>query len=122
MFPWNDVEKYTRRELLLEAGVNGILMGMAVLCLTRPNEGFAHWYPICYFPFLLFGECVDWWIPYFSESFAKNRKIWDYEAHFSRTIKLIPHRPGKRTPDANHIVLHVFTVVTTIAAFTDRLT
>lgn len=121
LFPWNDVRAYTRKELLLEAGINGLLMGTALLCLINGNHGFSHWYPLIYFPFLLVGECVDWWIPYFSESFARSRKIWDYDAHFARTLKLIPHKPGKRTPDANHIVLHALTVITCVAVYLDRL-
>ena len=91
-------------------------------CLLCGNAGFSHWYPLAYFPFLLLGECVDWWIPYFSESFAKKRKIWDYESRFGRTTKLIPHRPGKRTPDANHIILHSLTILATIIVYFDRLT
>lgn len=121
LFPWNDVEKYSRKELLLEAGINGLLMGTGLLCLLNKNAGFAHWYPLIYFPFLFIGECVDWWIPYFSESFAKKRKIWDYDAKFSRTFKLIPHAPGKRTPDANHTVLHLLTIITVIFIFMERL-
>ncbi len=121
LFPWNDTDKYSRNEIFLEAGFNGLLMGMALICVLVRNSGFPHWYPLCYFPFLLFGECMDWWIPYFSEPFAKARKSLDYDAKFSRTLKLIPHKPGKRTPDANHIVLHFLTLLTTVAVYCDRL-
>jgi hypothetical protein len=119
LFPWNDVEKYTRKELVLEAGFNGVLMGVGFVCLLARNSGFAHWYPLCYYPFLLFGECMDWWVPYFSDSFAKARGI-DYEAKFSRTFKLIPRKANKRTPDANHILLHLLTVLTTVAVYWNR--
>ena len=121
LFPWNDVERYSRKEMALEAGINGLLMGMGFLCLLQANTGFAHWYPLFYYPFLLLGECVDWWIPYFSQAFAEGRKIWDYDSHFSRTFKLIPHRPGKRTPDANHIVLHSLTLITLLVVYLDRV-
>jgi hypothetical protein len=121
LFPWNDVEKYSRKELLLEAGVNGALMGIGFLCLYGGNSGFNHWYPLIYYPFLFVGECMDWWIPYFSPSFANVRKIWDYEAHFSRTLKILPHGPGKRTPDANHTVLHLITLITVVVVYLERL-
>jgi len=120
LFPWNDVETYSRKELILEAGMNGLLMGTGVLCLLSGNSGFIHWYPLIYYPILLAGECVDRWIPYFSPTFANARKIWDYEAHFSRTLKLIPHQPGKRTPDANHTVLHLMTIATVVAVYLER--
>jgi hypothetical protein len=100
LFPWNDVEKYTRKEILLEAGINGTLMGTALFCLIYSNTGFFRWFPLIYLPLLLIGECVDWWIPYFSDSFARKRKMWNYESLFSRTVKWIPHKSGKRTPDA----------------------
>lgn len=120
LFPWNDVKKYTRKELILEAGINGLLMGIGVVCLVVGNGEFCRTYPLIYYPLLFVGECVDWWIPYFSPAFAKARKIWDYDTHFSRTIKLIPHTPGKRTPDANHIVLHIMTIVTLIVVYWER--
>lgn len=121
VFPWNDVEKYARKELLLETGINGFLMGTAASCLVLGNSGFFHYYPLVFYPFLFIGEWADWWIPYFVPSFGKARNIWDYEAHFARTVKLIPHRQGKRTPDANHTVLHFMTVVTIVVVFFARL-
>jgi hypothetical protein len=52
----------------------------------------------------------------FSDSFANARKIWDYEAKYSRILKLIPHRTGKRTPDADHSVLHLATVARNLSS------
>jgi hypothetical protein len=121
LFPWNDVEKYSRKELVLEAGTNFMLMGLGVMCLISGNTGFFHWYPLIYYPFLFTGECMQWWLPYFSEKFAQSKVNFDYERLFGRTIKLIPHQPGKRTPDANHIVLHFLTVITIILVYLDRL-
>jgi hypothetical protein len=121
LFPWNDVEKYSRKELLLEAGTNGLLMGTGTLCMIVGNSGFFHYYPLIYYPFLFTGECFQWWLPYLSEKFAQSKVNFDYEALFARTTKLIPHKPGKRTPDANHIVLHLMTVVTIVLVYLDRL-
>ena len=119
LFPWNDIGKYTRKELVLEGAFNGLLMGVGLACLLVRNSGFTHWYPLCYYPFLLFGECIDWWVPYFSDSFAKARGL-DYETKFSGTFKLIPHKADKRTPDANHILLHLLTLVTTVGVYWSR--
>ena len=121
LFPWNDVARFSRKEVLAETAFNGVLMGTGLFCLIAGNSGFFHWYPLVYYPFLFVGECMDWWLPFFSESFAKARKIWDYEAKYGRTLKLIPHQAGKRTPDANHTVLHLATVITIIAVYWDRL-
>jgi hypothetical protein len=121
LYPWNDVARYTRRELATEAGINGVLMGVGIACLAAGNAGFTHWYPLVYYPLLFVGECVDWWIPYLSPGFARARRIWDYEERFGRTVKLIPHRPGRRTPDANHTILHALTVAAIVAVYVDRL-
>jgi hypothetical protein len=121
LFPWNDVKQYSRKELILEAGTNGLLMGCGALCLIIGNTGFFHYYPLFYYPFLLSGELFQWWLPYFSEKFSKSKVNFDYDRLFSRTTKLIPHQAGKRTPDANHIVLHLITLITVVVIYLDRL-
>jgi len=121
LFPWNDVEKYSRKELMLEAGTNGLLMGLGVFCIIHSDTGFFHYYPLIYYPFLLSGEFFQWWLPYFSEKFSKSKINFDYERLFSRTTKLIPHKTGKKTPDANHIVLHLITSVAVILVYLERL-
>jgi hypothetical protein len=94
-------------------------MGVGLACLLVRNSGFTHWYPLCYYPFLLFGECIDWWVPYFSDSFVKARGL-DYETKFFRTFKLILRKADKRTSDANHILLHLLTLVTTVGVYWSR--
>jgi hypothetical protein len=39
LFPWNDIGKYTRKELVLEAAFNGLLMGAGLACLLVRNSG-----------------------------------------------------------------------------------
>jgi hypothetical protein len=121
LFPWNDVKNYSPKELMLEAGSNFLLMGLGVFCLTQNNTGFFCYYPLIYYPFLFTGECLQWWLPYFSVEFAKSKTNFDYERLFSRTTKLSAHKPGRRTPDANHIVLHLITIMTIILVYMDRL-
>jgi len=96
-------------------------MGTGALCVIMGNSGFFYWYPLIYYPFLFSGELFQWWLPYLSEKFARSKANFDYDALFSRTTKLIPHTPGKRTPDANHVVLHLMTVVTIVLVYIDRL-
>jgi len=121
LFPWNDVKQYSWKELLAEAGTNGLLMGCGAVCLIIGNTGFCHYYPLIYYPFLLCGETIQWWIPYFSAKFAQSKVNFDYERLFGRTTKLIAHKQGKRTPDASHIVLHFITVITVILVYLERL-
>ena len=121
LYPWNNVSKYTAKELVLEAGSNGLLTGTGAFCLIMGNSGFCHYYPLFYYPFLLSGEIFQWWLPYFSAKFAEKQVNFEYESRFSDTTKFIKHYPGKRTPDANHTVLHLLTVLTVVLVFIDRL-
>jgi len=121
LFPWNNVKQYSRKELLAEAGTNGLLMGCGALCLLMGNTGFFHYYPLIYYPFLLCGEFFQWWLPYFSKRFAKSSINFDYERLFGHTTKIIPHKPGERTPDANHTVLHLITAIMVTLVYLDRL-
>jgi hypothetical protein len=120
LYPWNDISKYTIKELLLEGGTNCLLMGIGLLCIVIGNHGFYHYYPLFYYPFLLTGEIFQWWLPYFSKKFARSQVNFEYETRFSHTTKIIPHKEGRRTPDANHILLHLITVITVIFIFVDR--
>jgi hypothetical protein len=121
IFPWNDTSKYTKKEIFIEAGSNGLLMGLGVLCLFLPNKCFSHFYPLFYYPFLFAGEVFQWWLPYFSDKFAKMRIGDDYDIRFAHTTKLFKSRNGRHLPDANHTFLHVLKVITLILVFVDRV-
>ena len=121
IFPWNDIANLSRKDILLEAGTNGLLMGLGFVCMIHANTGFYHYYPLIYYPFLLSGEFFQWWLPFISADFSKSKVNFEYEERYSRTVKFIPHKAGKRTPDANHTVLHLLTIVTTILVYVDRL-
>jgi hypothetical protein len=121
IFPWNDTSKYTKKEIIIEAGSNGLLMGIGVICLLLANKGFFHFYPLFYYPFLFAGEIFQWWLPFFSDKFSKMRLEDEYEIRFSRTTKIFKSRNGKHLPDANHTFLHVLTVITLILVFVDRI-
>jgi hypothetical protein len=117
MFPWNDIDSFSRKDIVVEALFNGLVMGLGVLSLVKGDTGFYKYYPLAYYPFLLTGEFFQWWLPYFSTSFAKSKYNFDYEPRYSRTFKFLPHQSGKRTPDANHMILHFLTLVTVILVY-----
>jgi hypothetical protein len=121
LFPWNDIDNLSRKDILLEAGTNGLLMGTGFVCLLHANTGFYHYYPLIYYPFLLSGEFFQWWLPFLSGSFSKSKVNFDYEKRYSRTTKFIPQKSGTRTPDANHTVLHLLTLATTVLVYIVRL-
>jgi hypothetical protein len=117
LYPWNETSKYPTKEVMLEGISNGLLMGTGLACLIIGNFSFYHYYPLFYYPFLLIGEIFQWWMPYWSDRFAKSQINFEYDVRFSNTTKLIAHRKGKRTPDANHIILHLITVSTVILVY-----
>jgi hypothetical protein len=121
LFPWNDIDNLSRKDILLEAGTNGILMGLGIACMIHANTGFYHYYPLIYYPFLLSGEFFQWWFPFFSVRFSKSSINFDYERRYARTVKFIRARAGVRVPDANHTVLHILTLATTVLVYADRL-
>ena len=121
LFPWNDIDSLLRKDILLEAGTNGLLMGLGFACLIHANTGFYHYYPLIYYPFLLSGEFFQWWLPFFSGDFSKSKVNFDYEKLYSRTVKFIAAKAGARVPDANHTLLHLLTLVTTILVYVARL-
>ena len=121
LYPWNDTSKYTKKELALEGMSNAFLMGTGLVCISIGSNNFYHYYPLFYYPFLLLGEIFQWWIPYWSDKFAKSQINFEYDVRFSNTTKMIPHREGKRTPDGNHIILHFITLIAVILVYADLL-
>ena len=121
LYPWNDTSQYATKELILEGVSNGALMGTGCVCLVIGNYSFFHYYPLFYYPFLLTGEVFQWWMPYWFKKFAKADFNFEYDKRFANTTKFITHHQGQRTPDANHIILHLITVLTLVLVYIDRL-
>src|SRR5699024_8106052 len=96
LFPWNDVTKYSYRERLLEAIVNGIIIiiGM-VLFVTKIK-----WLMIISVAFwfvFLFMQVLTWWMPYLTGKHLKQFPKELYNTHFRGTLKILP-------PIKNHII------------------
>lgn len=110
MYPWNDVKKYTRVEILQEASSNGSLMILASIYLFYKTYSF----PKIYFPVLLAVEFYIWWIPYFLGKRTKRNRTAEVSKD---TLKILPPIKNHPIPDCNHLVLHLLTLVTTLLVF-----
>ena len=116
-FPFNGVRFYSRRETLLEAGSNLILMAL-------PLAGFILRWPslmkfgVVYYFILLAVECATWWAPYFLGPSPKGLEA--YNRIHRQTITPLPRRGDNPAPNLEHLILMVLTVltaVTTLIAF-----
>ena len=59
----------------------------------------------------------QWWIPYLLGRTAVHREFDWYVAHgYDRTIRLLPRIADHPTPDAQHLVLQVLSIVVVICA------
>lgn len=111
-FPFNGVRYYTRRERLLEAGSNFVLMAL-------PPVGFLlHWpwgmeFGAVFYFILLAGVFATWWVPYFFGGSPKWVEI--YARIQGQTITVIPRRGANPTPNLEHLILMVLVLVTAIA-------
>ena len=110
-FPFNGVRFSTRRERLLEAGFNLLLMG-------APPIGFvlgARWlmeFGAAYYVILFVVECVTWWAPYFFGPSPKWREV--YARMHRLTITIVPRRGDNPAPNLEHMILMVLTLATAI--------
>lgn len=134
-FPFNGARFYSRREKVVEMGVNFLLMGLAIGGTVFGVPGLLLYGVIYYF--VLFAiELVIWWIPYFIEPQGVWRRIYNlvlaigtsdfdpgdtlgrwqtiFERIHSQTITFLPRKSGRITPNLEHTVLHGATLVTAL--------
>lgn len=111
LFPWNDISKYSYKEKLFEATVNGItiIIGLA-LFVTKIKLlmiiSTAFW-----FVFLLM-QLLTWWMPYLTGKHLKQFPRELYDTHFQKTIKALPPIKNHIIPDAQHNVLQMISLAT----------
>ena len=93
LYPWNDTTKYTRKEIFLETGSNGLLMGLGALCLIAGDKGFLFYYPLFYYPFLLTGDFFNGGCLSFRRNLQNHRSTLN-----TRTVLQTPPNssPGKK--------------------------
>jgi hypothetical protein len=133
-FPFNGARNYTRRERLLECGVNGVMMSLPPIGFGFDIRGLMVFGVVYYF-ILFAAEVLIWWIPYLAPpvrwrglySFLLALATSDYQqadplAHWREvygrlhqgTITLLPARGDRPVPNLEHTILHAWTLLTAI--------
>ena len=134
--PFNGVRNYSRREKLMEVGVNALLMGMAPIGFWFHIRSLMSFGVVYYFV-LLSVEIIILWIPFFTvptgrwrtiynrllafatsdfeRGDALNRWVGIYERLHQDTITFLPRRAGRPVPNLEHTILHLWTLVTAVA-------
>lgn len=115
LFPWNDLSKYSSKEKLLEATVNGIVIIIGVAMFVSKIKVFMVISVVFWFVFL-FMQLLTWWMPYLTGKHLKQFPRELYDTHFQRTLKILPPIKDHIIPDAQHNVLQILTLITFIAS------
>src|SRR5699024_654093 len=89
LFPWNDLSKYSSKEKLLEATVNGIAIIIGVAMFVSEIKVFMVISVVFWFVFL-FMQLLTWWMPYLTGKHLKQFPRELYDTHFQRTLKILP--------------------------------
>jgi hypothetical protein len=139
LHPFNGVRHFARKEKMVEAGVNFVLMGLPPLGFAFNITGLMTFGVIYYFC-LFFIELIIWWVPYFTVPAGGWRNIYNfllalgngdfakgdtlarwYEQHnrlFTGTIRFLPARGERPVPNLEHCILHAWTLVTALVTAT----
>lgn len=115
MYPWNDLTKYTNKERLLEATVNGIVIIVSTgLFVTKVK-----WLMICsviIWLLFLMAQLLTWWMPYLTGKHLQQFPRELYETHFKNTYKILPPIKNHIIPDAQHNLLQIITLMILIVS------
>ena len=112
LFPFNGVRFYSRRERLLEAGSNLVLMSLPLLGFILSVPMLMKFGVVYYF-ILLSVECATWWAPYFLGPAPK--WLETYQRIHRQTITVLPPRGHNPVPNLEHLILMVLTLSTAVA-------
>jgi hypothetical protein len=110
-YPFNNIRCYTRREMLIEASVNGVLLlipPFAFVLQHRVLMGIG----TGIYAVLFLGEIVTWWVPYFRGASEKWQGI--YDRIFHETWRVLPPRGRNPVPNLEHTILHSLTLTSLI--------
>jgi hypothetical protein len=134
-YPFNGVRGYTRKEKLAEAGSNAVLMSLAPIGFAFQIKALMN-YGVVYY-FVLFAiELIIWWVPYFTVPSGRWRLIYNrllsfatsnfepgdtlghwtavYQRLHRGTITLLPPRGDRPVPNLEHMILHLWTLLTAV--------
>ena len=110
-FPFNNIRNYTFKQRIAEVSVNLVTMGFPVVAMAIKDHtmiGIA-----CFFlGFVLCGEYLSWWKPYFFGATEKWKNI--YNKIHKDTITILPPNKGNPVPNLEHSILHLLTLCTFI--------
>ncbi len=116
-FPFNGVRFSKRRETLLEARFNLVMMSLPVVGFILRVTLLMKFGVIYYF--VLFAlECATWWAPYFWGASPKWLEI--YGRIHRQTITVVPRRGNNPAPNLEHLILMALTLAaafSTLAAY-----
>lgn len=115
LYPWNDLSKYTFKEKVIEATVNGAIIIFNAGLFTTKVKWLMMISIVFWFLFLLM-QLLTWWMPYVTGKHLKQFPRTLYDTHFKETIKLLPPIKDHIIPDAQHNVLQFLTLITFIVS------
>ena len=135
LYPFNGARHCTIRERSTEAGVNALLMSLASIGFIFRIHGLML-YGLIYYFVLFAVELIIWWVPCLSVPTGRWRLVYNrllsvltshsepgdtldhwvaiHERIHSGTFSLVPKRPGRITPNLEHMILQILTLVTAI--------
>jgi|SRR5690625_3492233 len=110
LYPWNDLAKYTNKEKMLEATVNGLTILLGIVLFVSGIKWLMIVSVIFWLIFLLM-QLLNWWMPYLTGKHLNQfpRKL--YDTHFQETLKILPPIKDHIIPDAQHNVLQLISLV-----------
>jgi len=124
LFPFNGARHYVVKERRIEALVNGIIMGIAiVLSITQ----IPLWIGISgvIWTLIMVGAVLNWWIPYLTgrEVYQmSSTETWGqmYERIFANTMQILPAIRNYPRPNLEHVILHVLIISSVISLWVYR--
>lgn len=111
LYPWNDVEKYSKKEKVTEATSNGIIILIGIGLFLTKTPWLMILSAIIWFIFLVM-QLFVWWMPYLTGKHLKQFPKELYHSHYQHTIKILPKIKNHIIPDAQHLVLQVLSLST----------
>ncbi len=115
LFPWNDLSKYSYKERILEATVNGIIIIIGLALFVSKVKWLMVISASLWFAFLLM-QLLTWWMPYLTGRHLKQFPKELYDTHFQETIKVLPPIKNHIIPDVQHNILQMITLATFVTS------
>jgi len=116
LYPWNDLAKYSLREKVTEAIVNGMIIIIGIGLFLTKIKGLMIFSVIIWLIYLLM-QLLTWWMPYLTGKHLKQFSKTLYQTHFQETIKILPPIKNHIIPDAQHNILQLLSLAAFIVSF-----